>query len=174
MRFEAVFFRQSPGFFQLVEAAVADLLLEARVEIDGLDAERLAHAVEQSAGDSQALLRGHGAEQRVRLAPFFLVLAASLELPVADIQEVELLQVGVGDAPAALQIEIEPVAQNVAQGLEGIARLEAPGLGVGGVVRRGQAQAVEHALGQHVVGQAALRVLSNGGEQRGPAATESG
>ena len=63
--------------------------------------------------DLEASLRRYGAKQRVPLPPLLLVLAAIQEIMISDLKELELLQVRVGDPPSALQVEVEPVTQDV-------------------------------------------------------------
>lgn len=73
---------------------------------------------------------------------------------------------GVVDPPAALQIEVEPVAEHVAERLQRVLRLDALRQGISRVVWRLQTQVGEHPLGQHVVGQGLAPRASHGREQR--------
>jgi hypothetical protein len=70
----------------------------------------------------------------VAILPFGVVLAALPEALVVDGEEPDLFQVGIGDAPATLQIEVEAVTEYIAQLLERVLRLYAFGFRIGGVI----------------------------------------
>ena len=100
------------------------------------------------------------------LAPLVFVLAARLDLTVSDLEELQLLEIRVRDTPASLKVEIEPIAEDVSQSLEGVLGLDALGFRSGRVVRGVEAKVFEHPLGEHVVSEATTGLLGDRGEQR--------
>ena len=66
--------------------------------------------------DQETLFAAGLSKQRVALAPVRLVLRAIHQLGVIHLQQAELLEVGVGKAPATPQIHNQPILQNPSQG----------------------------------------------------------
>jgi hypothetical protein len=83
---------------------VPELLLEVVVQVDRLDAQPPAHVVQKLPHDRLPALRGGRSQQGVALLPLLLVLAALLEPLVTDLQEIELLEVGIGEPPTPAEV----------------------------------------------------------------------
>jgi hypothetical protein len=119
-------------------------------EVD-LHGQLAAHEVEEGLEDLLPLVGGEGRERRAGALPGGLVGDEVGEGLVADVEETALLEVREGDAPASLQVAVDAVAEDVAEGALGVGLREKPHVRVAGVGRERQAERLEDPLGQLVV-----------------------
>ena len=129
------------------------------VDVDG---EHLAELVQDDPAQLLAMPVPRVAQRLQRARPQGLVGGDLGEGFVAHVQQAGLLEVRHRDAPAALQVEVEPVLHQFAQCPLGARLGRVHGVRGGGVVGELQAQGVHHLGGDALVGQAVRRRLHGG------------
>jgi hypothetical protein len=83
--------------------------------------------------------------------PTVLRLAQFIERRVVDLQQAALFQVGRGDAPAAFQVPIKPIAEDVAKRFVRFSLLSKLNARLAGIEFEGQREGFEYLLGEFVV-----------------------
>ena len=113
-QFGLLFRPDAPHLLQVETGLTAALELLQSQGIT-IDRQPLAHFLQQAVQDQEALLTAGLGQERMALLPIGLVLGAVHQLGVVDLQQPQLLQVGVGEPPALAQIHQQPVLQNPPQ-----------------------------------------------------------
>src|SRR6185437_2665315 len=99
---------------------------------------------------SRPLLGRSRGEDRVQTLPDFLGGAHLVEEVVVNLQQAQLFEVGRGDAPAAAQVVVDPVADDVAQGRVDVALRQKLGGRIDRILGWIQLQFVDNLLGDDV------------------------
>lgn len=125
-------------------------------EVGHVDRQRAAHLVKERLDDLCAQRRVGVPQRGVRGVPAVLLAGHPVQVLVVDLQQARLLQVRHGDAPAALQIQVEPEGDHVAQRAGRIAGQAGGEVGVTRVVAGCECEGVGDGRGQLLVVQAVL------------------
>ena len=128
-----------------------DTFLLKRIEIVDVDRELTTHEVEQRAGDAGSSFRLCFQERSVALLPALLVGAELHQREIADAQQPALLKIRRCEAPASLQVAIEPIAKDVAERLACFIRRVKLEVWIARVEAKGQAERIEDTLGEHLM-----------------------
>ena len=139
----------------------------AAFEVVGVDDKFSTHEVEQCLGDLDAVCRLGMFQGRMAGFPDIFGLADFAEGDVVDFEQAALFQVGRGDSPAATQIVVEAIAQDVAQGTLRVHSCLKANRWVGGVLFERQSEGIEDPLGEFLMGDAILAGLLDRLEERG-------
>ena len=156
-----------PGQDEVLVGAPPQRILVALVEVVDVDGELAAEMIEQRLRGVQPLFGRRARERRVRRGPLLLGRDELVERLVVDLEQARLLEVRRGDAPATLEVAVEAVADDVAQGgVAGALRGELR-LGLARVELGWEGQLVGDLRGQVVVGETVTAGLGGGAVQRG-------
>ena len=145
---ELFVFVQTLGRSEFLAAQLLHPLLSCPFQIVDLNRQRSPHEVEQDLCD----LAAHGGAGTNQCGMFIgldvLGVADIIERLIADLQQLALLKVRRRDAPAPVQVAIEPIGQHVSQGTPGFSGRGEANLGITRVKLNRQVQGVKDLLRQ--------------------------